>query len=151
MNNYYKIWNNFINFEKFLESLEKDFFERLFLIQTKDLFKFNNTCLIQTKYFWPNKYLFKANKFIFKINECIDTWSIYLIWGRIYLIWTNVYLVQRYIVWIKQILFYLNKSFFLTKKIFQTNNFLWFNQIFFSECDKIAIFNIYTFYLQRKE
>ena len=31
---------------------ENNLFERLFLVQTKDLFELNNICLIQTKYPW---------------------------------------------------------------------------------------------------
>ena len=31
---------------------ENNLFERLFLIQTNDLFQLNNICLIQTKYLW---------------------------------------------------------------------------------------------------
>ena len=50
----------------------------------------------------------------------------------IYLIWTNFYLVQRDTL-LESIKFYLiqiNHS-FKSKKIFKTNNLIWFNQIFF--------------------
>ena len=31
---------------------KNNLYERLFFIQTRDLFEFNNICLIQTKYIW---------------------------------------------------------------------------------------------------
>ena len=76
-----------------------------------------------------------------QINFCLKSNKLYLwpyiialislFWRKINLIQTNIYLFQRYLVWIKQILFHLNKHLFKSKQVFQTNHFLWFNQIFF--------------------
>ena len=51
-------------------------FERLILIQTKDLFKLNNIWFIQKNIFMPNKYLLKSNKFFLKTNRLLHSYIV---------------------------------------------------------------------------
>ena len=53
-----------------------------------------------------------------------------LFWRQINLIQTNIYLIQRYFV-SNKFYFIQTNHFFESKKVVQTNYFLWINQIFF--------------------
>ena len=84
--------------------------------------------------------MFELNKFFFKTNKLLHTYMpkdiIFLIQGGNLFDLNKFLFGSRYFVWIKQILFDSNKSFFFkSMKVFQKNNFHWFNQIFFLSVD----------------